>query len=184
MESNIIVSPERVWSYFNEHKHELKTDMILIAESGNGLLGIYITEENGYLQFIVEDCDERIDENIAINASDCESTARGLYFEYLDCDYVLENGEDEEVTIDEREDELSVIFENLIIDILGNNYLEDNIETVSDIKEHTLEYMARKHGIPIYRPMFLEDEDGCKFYSEYPYEEMIFDDNNPIYGNN
>ena len=58
---------------------------------------------------------------------------------------------------------------------------EDIIATAADdIKEHVLEYIARKHRLPIYRPMYLEGEDGKDFYSEYPYEEMIFD-YNPIY---
>ena len=69
-----------------------------------------------------------------------------------------------------------------MIDILGDSYFEDDIDdAIVDVKEHMLEYMARKPGLLIYRPMYLEDEDGKDFYSEYPYEEMIFEDCNPIY---
>ena len=70
----------------------------------------------------------------------------------------------------------------MLFDLLDKSVAEDVIEEIADdVKEHTLEYIARRHGLPIYRPMYLEDEDGKDFYSEYPYEEMIFEDYNPIY---
>ena len=88
----------------------------------------------------------------------------------------------EKEIIEEREDEITVLFQNLLFDLLVDTANEDIInDIVEDVKEHTLEYIARKHGMPIYRPMYLEGEDGTDFYSEYPYEEMIFEDCNPIY---
>ena len=50
---------------------------------------------------------------------------------------------------------------------------------VEDVKEHLLEYFYRKHGLSVYRPMELEDDEGV-FIEDYPYECMEFDPN-PMY---
>lgn len=179
MTPKITVAPENVWEYFHSHIDELDTNMNLIAETSDGFVGIYITEKDGNPMFVVEDCDEMVDEGIAINKFDCEEKANKLYAEYIG--FVDENTYDNnEEIIDQREDELDAIFQNLIMDIMGNYFEDDFDDIVADVKEHTLEYMARKHGLPIFRPMFLEDENG-DFFSEYPYSEMIFDDFNPVY---
>jgi hypothetical protein len=42
--------------------------------------------------------------------------------------------------------------------------------------------MARKWGLMIRRPMFLEDEAGEEFFEEFPYDCIEFEDeDNPIY---
>ena len=33
-----------------------------------------------------------------------------------------------------------------------------------------------EHGISVFRPMMLEDEDGEEFYDEYPYDLLTFED--------
>lgn len=171
-----IIAPSHVWDYFNSNREQFKNEMYLIAESNDGMTGIYITEKDGNPQFFVECCDEVIDEYRVFSNVECEKTARNLYSEYLD--YT----DTEQEIIAEREDEITVLFQNLLFDLLVDTADEDIInEIVEDVKEHTLEYIARKHSLPIYRPMYLEDEDGVDFFSEYPYEEMIFEDFNPIY---
>ena len=87
--------------------------------------------------------------------------------------------------IEEREMELDIAVSEFISAVLGGDaYLdsEDYDDIIEDCKDHFLEYLARKHGLDIFRPMVLEDEDGEDFYEEYPYECMEFDDeDNPIY---
>lgn len=171
------IPPSRVWDFFHAYKKDLTENMRLIASSSDGMLGIYLTEKGGDPFFVVEDCDDPIDEEIATSKKDCEETVKKLYAKYLDDDDNFFESE----AIDEREDELSVLFENLIMDIVDKGCNEDGLcDIIEDVKEHTLEYIARKHGLRIYRPMFLVDEYG-DFYSEYPYEEMEFEDDNPIY---
>lgn len=185
METKITVAPSDVWGYFYANKDKFGSDMYLIAESDDGLTGIYIAEQDGDPQFIVEDCNEVIDEDMAITKTSCEETARRLYSEYLGYDEydMSKDAENEQGLIEEREDELSVMFENLLFDLLPHTS-EDTLNEISeDVKEHTLEYIARKFGLPIYRPMYLTDENGEDFFSEYPYEEMVFEDYNPIYDN-
>lgn len=184
MVNNVIVAPAEVWAYFHAHRSELSTQMNLIAEGNDGKIGIYISEKDGDPYFVVEDCDDVIDEDMAISKVNCEETARKLYFEHLGYDELDMSADTdlEKEVIAEREDEITVLFQNLLFDLLVDTADEDIInDIVEDVKEHTLEYIARKHGLPIYRPMYLEDEDGNDFFSEYPYEEMIFEDCNPIY---
>ena len=175
MVNNVIVAPADVWAYFHAHKSELSTQMYLIAEGNDGKIGIYISEQDGDPYFVVENCNEIIDEDTA---------ARELYSQHLgynELDMSADSDIEKEI-IEEREDEITVLFQNLLFDLLVDTANEDIIDDiVEDVKEHTLEYIARKHSIPIYRPMYLEGEDGEDFYSEYPYEEMIFEDCNPIY---
>lgn len=182
--NNVLVRPSDVWAYFHAHKSEFTNDMQLIASTSDGAIGIYLTEDNGSPLFIVEEADDVIDEDEAITKVDCEETARKLYFEHLGYDELDMSADTdlENEVIAEREDEITVLFQNLLFDLLVDTADEDIInDIVEDVKEHTLEYIARKHGLPIYRPMYLEDEDGTDFFSEYPYMEMIFEDFNPIY---
>lgn len=178
--NNVLVRPFDVWAYFHAHKSEFTNDMQLIASTSDGSIGIYLTEDNGSPLFIVEEADDVIDEDEAITKVDCEETAERLYEEYLD---PTEDDDISDITdrlkddiIEKREDELNDYFQNLIMDILGSEYSEDNVEDIAeDIKERVLEYMARRYGVKLYRPMWLEDADG-EFFSEYPYEEMVFDE--------
>jgi hypothetical protein len=160
--------------------------MNLIAENSDGTIGIYITEKNGDPNFIVENNDDIIDEDMAFSKVDCEETVRELYSEYLSYDE-LDISADTDIKkeiIADRENQITVLFENFLFDLLPDTDEDTISEITDDVKEHILEYIARKHGLPVYRPMYLEDEDGEDFFSEYPYEEMIFEDCNPIYDPN
>lgn len=106
---------------------------------------------------------------------------------------MTEEAEEDELTdleiedmISERESELDCAVWELLETVLQGVYCDDCCEDfddmLDDLKEHFLEYMARKHDLPVYRPMILEYDDGTEELSEYPYEEMEFDDpDNPIY---
>lgn len=147
---------------------------------------------------------------MAISPGDCECTVRRIYSEYLPENKLLEkliedsdqsaqtvidmkdvrgfytDDDLEEMEIEEREADLDDCVEEFLSSVLESGFRKnvdkdeaDNI--IQDCKEHFLEYLARKHGLTIRRPMILEDEDGEEFFEEYPYEVMIFEDENPIY---
>lgn len=186
--TNIIITPSEVWTYFQEYKDKLKTEMHKIAESPNGSWEVWISSEDDNLRIIVTDTDDDIiDEGWATTEHECLDIVGDIYscyLGYVDADDEVDlDSEDEYINqelISAREDEIDVLFQNFLFDLLPDTD-EDIIATAADdIKEHVLEYIARKHRLPIYRPMYLEGEDGKDFYSEYPYEEMIFD-YNPIY---
>lgn len=100
-----------------------------------------------------------------------------------------ENSEEKE-DIECREADIDLAVQEFVEQIaecgrLKNMFTDDMAEEVlQDLKEHFLEYMARKWGIDIYRPMYLFTENGEKYFTEFPYEELVFDDpDNPIYKN-
>lgn len=186
--TNVMIAPSEVWTYFQEHKDELKTEMCKIANSPYGSWEVWISNEDDNLRIIVTDTDDDIiDEGWATTEHECLDIVGDIYscyLGYVDADDEVDlDSEDEYINqelISAREDEIDVLFQNFLFDLLPDTD-DDIIATAADdIKEHVLEYIARKHRLPIYRPMYLEGEDGKDFYSEYPYEEMIFD-YNPIY---
>lgn len=181
---NIILYPSEVWGFFQNHKIELERGLYRIAENTN--LKVSISNDDGSLKIVVVSADDCIlDVAWANDERECQNIVGDIYLRhlgYVDDEIDLD---DEDVYINqeiiaERENEIDVLFQNFLFDLLPDTD-EDIIATAADdIKEHVLEYIARKHRLPIYRPMYLEGEDGKDFYSEYPYEEMIFD-YNPIY---
>lgn len=127
------------------------------------------------------------------SADECEKIVKEVLTKYLsysdeedseeDCDDTPEFCEDE---IFEREEWLDQAVMDFLETVIGDDfqmYEPDALgDLVEDCKDHFLEYLARKHSVPVFRPMLLEDEDGNDYYSEYPYEEMEFEDeDNPIY---
>lgn len=196
----MVLEPDEVWNYYVSHEEECRSKLVEIASCDDYGVVIYITQNRGdALTAIVESDDSKICEENVFSPLDCMLTIKKLYDIFLTeraIEAITEaanesNGDSEEhgdsieSIIDNREEELNIVFENLIYDIAGQDiYLDpDNSgEIISDIKEHVCEYIARKHDIPVYRPMILEGEDGEDFFEEFPYEYMIFDDpDNPLY---
>ena len=111
--------------------------------------------------------------------------------------HIAYNFVDDEVTEDSRLDQEDMISERELeldeaISLLLDTVLEEDAvmffgtetdEVCEDLKDHILEYLYRKHGISVRRPMVLEDtETGEEFFEEYPYDSMVFEDeDNPLY---
>lgn len=198
MGAKIDIKESDVWTYFHDHLEELKNIMHQIASCEEYGISIFLTYDAELPCIIVTADDTQLYEETAVNEHDCEETVRRIYDEYL-TERVIEKFSDNEIEenglndleieemISERENEIDCAVWDFVMDIVEgyvdsdafSNNLDDIID---DCKEHFLEYMARKHHLPIRRPMFLEYEDGVEELSEYPYEEMEFEDeDNPIY---
>jgi len=182
---SIIIKPEGVWGYFQRHKLELKEAMHLIAKDEALAIKIYVTEEKGFPEIILTDGDIEVYKENTENSTDCCETVSTIYDDYKEYvglgeeSYALNDELPEEYIILEREEELDDAFTELMLTILDE---QCDPGVMEDIKEHVLEYIARKHKLEIWRPMYLEDENGQEFYEEYPYECMEFEDeDNPIY---
>lgn len=206
MAKKILVEPADVWEYLQENVQEMKTTMFQIASNDDFGIVIYLTEsDNGNMGKIIvcADDNEVYSEKI-ISESDGKKTAERIYNKYL-TEKVVEilssneakkenetksDDEDEsmfdyETLIEQREEELDdalcMFLDAVCESEYSTNYYFDP-HMFEDIKEHFLEYLARKWNTVIRRPMFIEDENGEDFFEEYPYEYLIFDDeDNPIY---
>lgn len=194
---NIIIEPFDMWKYFRQHKEELKTTVHTVAENDDYGVEITITEEHDMPLFVVTADDYQYAEERATSEADCKKIVEELYDKYLtekfledEC-YEEESLLDQEDMISERETEL----DDAII-LLLDAIMEDDSTVVlqsngvdldalcDDLKDHILEYLARKHRMEsIRRPMVLEDDETKEdFFTEYPYECMVYEDkDNPIY---
>lgn len=176
--TKIISNPKEVWARMKEGKGS----RISIAKDDDLDVEMFAEGDNIYvMQSGVAVCESRVwsaEECARIIGEDLEE----YFYNYSDVD------EDEAIedAIIEREDELDQAIMDFLATVLGEGFYDldgdSSGEIIEDCKEHFLEYIARKFSISIYRPMYLEDEDGTDFYTDTPYEEMVFDDeDNPIY---
>ena len=188
--ANIIIEAQDVWAYFQEHNAELLHNMVMVAENDDFDVAIYLTNDYGELILVIESSNFQNIEFRIDNEASCEITVADIYDKYL-TDKIIETiAEDEEMLNSyEPEEEMEVrdadidsfifrLLEDLFADepIIHSELIDD---VVRDCKEHFLEYLYRKHGLSVYRPMELEDDEGV-FIEDYPYECMEFEPN-PMY---
>ena len=198
---HIILAADKVWDYYCVHKEELKTSQHKIAENADFGVEIYLTEDGKWAEIDVYCDDSPVYSESMLSYRDCCDTVKRIYGKYLSSNIVsalpaaapAKKSEvkeepsrvDLEDAIQEREDELSDAVIAFLRDTVGESLEWCSLEfdeMCDDLKEHFLEYIARKYGVDVYRPMFLVDEKGEEFFVEYPYDNMIFDDpDNPIY---
>lgn len=196
MAQHIIVQSSEVWGLFQREREVLATHQMKIGENPEFGAEVFLEESGGKPNIVAYLDDEEVYSELCVSESDCKTTVQKFYDEYL-TEKVLNRyfGEEEEYDythfeeqseIDDREAELDMAVEDFLGVVLEDFSLDDVVdvsdEICEDIKEHFLEYLARKWCLHIRRPMYLEDEDGEEFFEEYPYECMEFDDeDNPIY---
>lgn len=201
----IRVPYDKTWGFFSENRQKLHNKMLLLVSNveieGGTTTSIYMSEEDGFPQFVVFVDDEPVCMTEVCNAKQCVQEAKGLYDQYI---YDLYNDDDPNDILDQfgasaaesdeeienersicySEDALDQAFGVLLETIAEQDYYQrpDADKISDDIKELVCEYLYRKYGISVYRPMYLEDEDGKEFFVEHPYEHMVFDDpQNPLY---
>ena len=186
-----------IWEMFQKRKEYFRTHMEIIAENPEFEVVIYLSEEDRGTTMLpsIVVCIEQneVYSEAAVNEHDCEQTVKKIYFEYLNEERLINMmlKEDDEVDEHERallEDEIEQrdceLYDavDLLLDTFLNEGLDrivgyadaDNIRT--EVVDHLCEYLYTEHGLSVYRPMFLEDEDGEDFFEEFPYDCMIFDD--------
>lgn len=207
MGTNIHIPAEGVWAFFQKNKTRLAEEMVAIAENEDTDYAVYLTEDNGYPLLSV--CKGKADpefEEGAISEKDCTETAKRCYVRYLfpvtvknehafrsedDTPFDEDDlsAQDMQDAIYEREDELQFAMADFlqivlqegtdgtdIINLYGMNMVDELLDSV-------LEYIAMELCLPVYRPMFLLDEEtGEEIYEEYPYgdpPESLSDDDEP-----
>ena len=188
---DIMIDSSELWDYCEENEDTLLTTQHMIAENPDYGMSVWITCESGSPEIIVVSDEVEIYREEILNEKDAKRTADRIYEEYLSIKaietvieaedngtvYIDDEDEDNQVLINEREDDLDAAvmeFVNIVSDT-GCYNIED--EVLDDLKEHFLEYMHKTWGIGIYRPMYLNDVDtGEEYFTEYPYEDMVFDD--------
>lgn len=181
--TNIVVEPNKVWEWVKEHSEEFSPGMRVIASNPSYGIEICIIGGTGEIPtiFVLADGEE-IDEETCVSQNDCTITVKKFYDKYLsdnivnalmsDDDSLTE--EEELDKIDDRELELDDALYEFLQTLIPNLFdvINDVDELCDDLKDSICEYLYKKYGISVYRPMFLECEDGTEEFTEYPYPEM------------
>ena len=196
MSVKIYVPAEDVWAFFQSNTARLKEEMVAIAENEDTKYTVYLTEDKGYPSLSVCKGDSKAEyQEGAISEDDCTNTARKCYVRYLFPVMVnnekgfpkssFEEPDDlEDLTEQDRQDNVYVREDELrfaMCDFLkvALNLDCDPVEIMSecgaalvdDVLDAILEYIGIEHGLEVYRPMFLIDEEsGEETYTEYPYD--------------
>ena len=191
MSTTIHVKPEEVWSFYQKNAEQLAEQMVSIAENEDTGMNVYLTEDSDSPQLVVTDNNDKVvHEEYLVSQRDAEHSAKKIYEKYvvpIDAGGDEEDN-DEEITrsdmedaIYEREDEILMAFEDFL-EVL----MEENRDTIydgyhdkqfDDLLNKVVRTIAVDSGVRVRRPMFLIDErTGLEVYTEYPYEEYDFDD--------
>ena len=192
----IYVPAEDVWAFFQSNTARLKEEMVAIAENVDTKYAVYLTEDKGYPSFSVCKGDSKAEyQEGAISEDDCTDTAKKCYvrylfpvmvtnekgfpkssFEELDGLYDLTE-QDRQDNVYVREDELRFAMCDFLKEALNLDC--DPVEIMSacgaalvdDVLDANLEYIGIEHGLEVYRPMLLIDEEnGDEVYTEYSYD--------------
>jgi hypothetical protein len=172
------------WDFFEKNTERLEEEMVEIASESQTSADIYLTEDDDFPCIVVYKNDVEVQRECCLNKKDLENSLQKIYMKYL----VPDNSEDEpseEDEIDEeirkREDEIYQAFANFINELTEDPASalefcggEDSIEHVVN---HIIRYLAVDCGFRIRRPMYVLDDDlGEEVFTEYPYEEYEFSD--------
>lgn len=189
------IHESELWEHFLKNKEALLSHEDLVCQNNDIGVSIYVTAEyptlsgDGILmKLILAEDQEEVDSRI------CESPKRVKkvyeeFYEFISGKPIYADASDEEEEdefIRNRIEEQETALDDAVytfLDIASNgSAINLTDEELSDIKDHFCEYIARKHGVDVFRPMFLENEEGVDEYYDYPYEDMEFEDeDNPIY---
>ena len=168
--------------------YETSHFVFLTEKDGYPLISVYKNSDDSD--------DKKLYEEPCASADDCENTTKQIYLRYLfpvvvsaskydfDDDNSVGNGDsglsqDEEIQdcediIYEREDELILAMQDFLEILLNCKNASQVTEIYGDeIVDRLLDSMCRtlaeEHHISVYRPMWVEDEDGTENFVEYPY---------------
>lgn len=200
--ANINVPADKVWSYYLSHRAELEEKMHLMGENKDYGTEVYVTQDDDAKtpEIIVLVDGEQILDTPVGTPEECAEVVKDIYDDYLTdsfIDTVIAENEQEEESggyegydsneeeIEMREADLEWAVRSMLETVLENSDAEGGgqiDEICEDCVDHIMEYVARKFGIELYRPMYIKYPDGVVDYEEYPYTKLQFDDeDNPIY---
>lgn len=201
MSLKVYMNPKEVYRFFLENEQHLSDNAILIMENEETKYKIYLTEEHGYPYICVCKGDGPFEfEEYAVDEKDCVGTIKQAFETYLRPVTVItdiipppEKDDEDDVDMDEaalldemyiRDDELrTALCDFLAILTQENSSVGDGLEMLDEYGADTLDdilaaicvLLADDFGLPVYRPMFIEDPDGGgEYYVEYPYNEYDF----------
>ena len=182
MDISISLSPKDVWGYYKNHVKELEEKTKVVAYNLDFNTEIHICDGNGALDICVYLDNHEVITEETLNATETERLMTELYDTYI---YNAENfvksraeqmeADEEEELIEERELELDDAVYEFLVTILGESFnisSKDTQEILENLKDCICHTLYEKHGINVYRPMYIADDDGNEEFCLYPYSEI------------
>ena len=196
----IVYDPEEIYEVFQEEKLDIANHRLLVAENDDfqifldcmaskslEYIGMMVIESEGYI----------IEEDFFDDEKECNSIFEKAFINYIftaETTGVVDKKDETNDTvydkdgkldifyvdeIEQREGDLSLAVVNFI-DAISDTQMSYALtdEEVDEIKDHFIEYLYRKFGLSIYRPMEIVMDNGDEVYEEYPYPKLRFE--NPI----
>lgn len=202
----IHLQPAEAWDFFKEHKVRLATELMEIATNDATKVAVFITEEDDKPYLYVYRDDKKVFESACQTAYETERNLRIILATYVKGEPIpadldkntttsaaVDDDDDpdtppftddiEAMTLeefneyaDEREGVIICAIMSMIETLTEDDegVIED--ESLADIVDDIVEYLAIKHGLRIRRPMIVYDETAKKdVRTEYPYNEYEFE---------
>lgn len=178
----VYLNPNMVWGYFMENMDNLQKDTVIIARNGKTGYEICLTSDHDHPTIEVFLNDTIKEKYQAINEADILSEATRLYADYLivpktkASEKKLSAKEKEERLISERDAELTAAFRSFLEVVWKNDpvFFYEGIDEaeIEELLNETLDNIGYDHGMSVYRPCYLVDDDNVEFFSAYPYDEV------------
>lgn len=174
---SIYYQPSDVLECFYTEVLNATESRILAEDKENGIV-VSMYDDGGYPKIIVMCDDLPIDEATLDDPIEAAYQMEELYKEYTEGEGAPESKMTQQEAIDYREQELLDAMTDMLGVVLEMNtsqtekFYEGEIPGILD---DFLEYLYKKRGTDLHRPMILVDDNDEEFFEEYPYSCMEFD---------
>ena len=177
MATIIHLKPESIWDFYKANESRLNREMVLIAENTDPDEKVFLSCEDTlpYVYFFKNG--KRICSEGMVSYLDAKTTTLSYYEKFSPSKEEKPKKAEKTVgdlmdDIYEREDALDLALRDFLEVVLQRNEVSIraiDVNTFTDVLEDVLSVIA-EHGFPIYRPMFIADDDtGSELLVEYPY---------------
>lgn len=198
--TSVTYDPSEVYEVFQDEKEAIAKQRIEVAKSNSYAvyLDCMVSMSGGYTGMLVVESDGYvIEEDFFENEKECNDIFEKAFINYIFT---------EETTVIDKEDvnsfydkygNLDTYYADEIeqregdLDLAVVNFIDEVSETcvssalteeqIGEIKDHFLEYLYRKFGLSVYRPMEIVMDNGSEIYEEYPYPKLRFEDPRGLY---
>ena len=174
-DAEIYVYPAELWSYITEHRDFVESHIVVIAEDFDTGIEVALETDLSSRLMLSVMRDGKEEESKRITAKeDAMTTCRDYYARYFKPAQDTQDADEEDddylqMEIDQREGILCSALEDFV-DLAADQSCdftlsEDDMQMMLD---DVLTIIA-DYGVPVYRPFFIECEDGTTEFVEYPY---------------
>ena len=171
---NIYMKPEEIKDFWESHPDGAYMQH-KVAEYEERDVEVYISIEDDVLRFTTIKGGNVCGEYSAYEPDDIDFIFEEIEGEDLSPIIPEEFCMTAQEKIAEREEELNDLITDFVYNITNGDEGLDP-EGTERFKDMVCELLYREFGISVRRPMVLQDEDGNESVSEYPYDEIDFDD--------